>query len=164
MKPTRLRQLLNLKTQLAATSHSRGQFWHFSRTDSYAVVWLAEVQPGNQQGEYYLTDVVALAVNDGVGVQGILVKNESEVIGVNDRLQLALVERIAQRQHTDELMRQGVTFADPDRVDIRGSLSCGTDCFIDVNTVFIGDVRLEPGVFIGPSVVVESSHLELVYK
>ena len=86
-------------------------------------------------------------------------KDENEVIGVNDRLQLAQVERIAQRQHTDELMRQGVTFADPDRVDIRGSLSCGTDCFIDVNTVFIGDVRLEPGVVIGPNVVVESSHL-----
>ena len=121
--------------------------------------WLAQVQPNNQQGEYYLTDVVALAVNDGVGVQGILVTDESEVIGVNDRLQLAQVERIAQRQHTDELMRQGVTFADPGRVDIRGSLSCGADCFIDVNTVFVGDVRLEPGVVIGPSVVVESSHL-----
>ena len=121
--------------------------------------WLAQVQPNNQQGEYYLTDVVALAVNDGVGVQGILVTDENEVIGVNDRLQLAQVERIAQRQHTDELMRQGVTFADPGRVDIRGSLSCGADCFIDVNTVFVGDVRLEPGVVIGPSVVVESSHL-----
>ena len=121
--------------------------------------WLAQVQPNNQQGEYYLTDVVALAVNDGVGVQGILVTDENEIIGVNDRLQLAQVERIAQRQHTDELMRQGVTFADPGRVDIRGSLSCGADCFIDVNTVFIGDVRLEPGVVIGPSVVVESSHL-----
>ena len=121
--------------------------------------WLAQVQPNNQQGEYYLTDVVALAVNDGVGVQSILVTDENEVIGVNDRLQLAQVERIAQRQHTDELMRQGVTFADPGRVDIRGSLSCGADCFIDVNTVFVGDVRLEPGVVIGPSVVIESSHL-----
>ena len=121
--------------------------------------WLAQVQPNNQQGEYYLTDVVALAVNDGVSVQGIRVTEENEVIGVNDRLQLAQVERIAQRQLTNELMRQGVTFADPDRVDIRGSLSCGADCFIDVNTVFVGDVYLEPGVVIGPNVVVESSHL-----
>ncbi|MEC8350310.1 MAG: bifunctional UDP-N-acetylglucosamine diphosphorylase/glucosamine-1-phosphate N-acetyltransferase GlmU, partial [Pseudomonadota bacterium] len=121
--------------------------------------WLAQVQPNNQQGEYYLTDVVALAVNDGVSVQGIRVTDENEVIGVNDRLQLAQVERIAQRQLTNELMRQGVTFADPDRVDIRGSLSCGADCFIDVNTVFVGDVCLEPGVVIGPNVVVESSHL-----
>ena len=121
--------------------------------------WLAQVQPNNQQGEYYLTDAVALAVNDGVSVQGIRVTDENEVIGVNDRLQLAQVERIAQRQLTNELMRQGVTFADPDRVDIRGSLSCGADCFIDVNTVFVGDVCLEPGVVIGPNVVVESSHL-----
>ena len=121
--------------------------------------WLAQVQPNNQQGEYYLTDVVALAVNDGVSIQGIRVTDENEVIGVNDRLQLAQVERIAQRQLTNELMRQGVTFADPDRVDIRGSLSCGADCFIDVNTVFVGDVCLEPGVVIGPNVVVESSRL-----
>jgi bifunctional UDP-N-acetylglucosamine pyrophosphorylase/glucosamine-1-phosphate N-acetyltransferase len=121
--------------------------------------WLAEVQPNNQQGEYYLTDVVALAVKDGVGVQGIVVNDENEVMGVNDRVQLSQVERILQRRQADELMRQGVTFADPGRVDIRGSLSCGADCFIDVNTVFVGDVRLEPGVVIGPSVVVESSHL-----
>ena len=121
--------------------------------------WLAEVQPSNQQGEYYLTDVVALAVNDGVSVQGIVVDDANEVIGVNDRVQLSQVERILQRRQADELMRQGVTFADPERVDIRGTLSCGTDCFIDVNTVFIGDVHLASGVVIGPSVVIESSQL-----
>ena len=121
--------------------------------------WLAEVQPSNQQGEYYLTDVVALAVNDGVSVQGIVVNDANEVIGVNDRVQLSQVERILQRRQADELMRQGVTFADPERVDIRGTLSCGTDCFIDVNTVFIGDVHLASGVVIGPSVVIESSQL-----
>ena len=121
--------------------------------------WLAEVQPSNQQGEYYLTDVVALAVNDGVSVQGIVVDDANEVIGVNDRVQLSQVERLLQRRQADELMRQGVTFADPERVDIRGTLSCGTDCFIDVNTVFIGDVHLASGVVIGPSVVIESSQL-----
>ena len=121
--------------------------------------WLSQVQPNNQQGEYYLTDVVALAVNDGVGVQGIVVDDENEVMGVNDRVQLSQVERILQRRQADELMRQGVTFADPDRVDIRGTLSCETDCFIDVNTVFIGDVRLASGVVIGPNVVIESSQL-----
>ena len=121
--------------------------------------WLAEVQPSNQQGEYYLTDVVALAVHDGVSVQGIVVDDANEVIGVNDRVQLSQVERILQRRQADELMRQGVTFADPERVDIRGTLSCGTDCFIDVNTVFIGDVHLASGVVIGPSVVIESSQL-----
>lgn len=121
--------------------------------------WLAQVQPNNEQGEYYLTDVVALAVNDGVSVQGIVVDDENEVMGVNDRVQLSQVERILQRRQANELMRQGVTFADPERVDIRGSLSCGTDCFIDINTVFIGDVQLSSGVVIGPSVVIESSQL-----
>ena len=121
--------------------------------------WLAEVQPSNEQGEYYLTDVVALAADDGVSVQGIVVNDANEVIGVNDRVQLSQVERILQRRQADELMRQGVTFADPERVDIRGTLSCGTDCFIDVNTVFIGDVHLASGVVIGPSVVIESSQL-----
>ena len=120
---------------------------------------LAEVQPSNQQGEYYLTDVVALAANDGVSIQSIVVDDANEVIGVNDRVQLSQVERILQRRQADELMRQGVTFADPERVDIRGTLSCGTDCFIDVNTVFIGDVHLASGVVIGPSVVIESSQL-----
>ena len=119
--------------------------------------WLSKVTPNNQQGEYYLTDIVGLAVADGVDVHGIVVTNESEVMGVNDRVQLAQAERLVQRQQTERLMLQGVSFADPSRVDIRGTLNCGIDCFIDVNTVFIGDVSLGDGVTVGPGAVVEDS-------
>ena len=119
--------------------------------------WLSRVTPNNQQGEYYLTDVVGMAVADGIDVHGIVVSNENEVMGVNDRVQLAQAERLIQHQQTDLLMRHGVSFADPSRVDIRGTLTCGIDCFIDVNTVFIGDVSLGNGVIVGPSSVVQDS-------
>ena len=119
--------------------------------------WLNRIEPNNTQGEYYLTDIVGLAVADGVAVHGIVVADENEVMGVNDRAQLAQAERLFQRQQTASLMAEGVSFADPARVDIRGSLSCGIDCFIDINTVFIGDVSLGEGVTVGPGVVVEDS-------
>ena len=119
--------------------------------------WLNQVTPNNKQGEYYLTDIVGLAVADGVAVHGILAADENEVMGVNDRAQLAEAERLFQRRQTESLMAQGVSFADPARVDIRGSLTCGVDCFIDINTVFIGDVSLGEGVTVGPGVVVEGS-------
>ena len=119
--------------------------------------WLNRIEPNNTQGEYYLTDIVGLAVADGVAVHGIVVADENEVMGVNDRAQLAEAERLFQGQQTASLMAAGVSFADPARVDIRGSLSCGIDCFIDINTVFIGDVSLGEGVTVGPGVVVEDS-------
>jgi bifunctional UDP-N-acetylglucosamine pyrophosphorylase/glucosamine-1-phosphate N-acetyltransferase len=119
--------------------------------------WLNQVTPNNKQGEYYLTDIVGLAVADGVEVHGIVVADENEVMGVNDRAQLAEAERLVQAQQTAALMAQGVSFADPARVDIRGTLNCGIDCFIDVNTVFIGDVILGEGVSVGPGAVVEDS-------
>lgn len=121
--------------------------------------WLDRVQPNNNQDEYYLTDIVGLAVGDGATVGGILVADENEVMGVNDRVQLAEAERLFQQRQTRQLMMQGVTFADPSRVDIRGNLRCGTDCFIDVNTVFIGDVVLSDEVSIGPGAVIEDSSL-----
>lgn len=119
--------------------------------------WLNRIEPNNTQGEYYLTDIVSLAVADGVAVHGIVVADENEVMGVNDRAQLAEAERLFQGQQTASLMAAGVSFADPARVDIRGSLSCGIDCFIDINTVFIGDVSMGEGVTVGPGVVVEDS-------
>jgi bifunctional UDP-N-acetylglucosamine pyrophosphorylase/glucosamine-1-phosphate N-acetyltransferase len=119
--------------------------------------WLNRIEPNNTQGEYYLTDIVGLAVADGVAVHGIVVADENEVMGVNDRAQLAEAERLFQGQQTASLMAAGVSFADPARVDIRGSLSCGIDCFIDINTVFIGDVSMGEGVTVGPGVVVEDS-------
>lgn len=119
--------------------------------------WLKHLKTDNSQSEYYLTDVIAMAVADQVPVIGIVAEDETEVLGINDRVQLAQAERIFQRQQTQALMQAGVTFADPGRVDIRGSLRCGTDCFIDVNTVFIGNVTLGDNVTVASGSVVENS-------
>jgi bifunctional UDP-N-acetylglucosamine pyrophosphorylase/glucosamine-1-phosphate N-acetyltransferase len=119
--------------------------------------WLKNLKTDNSQGEFYLTDVIAMAVADRVPVTGIIAEDETEVLGINDRTQLAQAERIYQRQQAHALMRAGVTFADPERVDIRGRLHCGTDCFIDVNTVFIGDVALGDDVTVASGCVVEDS-------
>jgi bifunctional UDP-N-acetylglucosamine pyrophosphorylase/glucosamine-1-phosphate N-acetyltransferase len=108
--------------------------------------WLAALSNDNSQGEYYLTDVAALAVNDGVRVNGVVGTSQEEVMGINDRKQLAEAERALQRRQVDALMAEGVTFADPARVDIRGTLNCGKDVRIDVNVVFEGDVVLDDNV------------------
>lgn len=119
--------------------------------------WLDQIRPNNQQGEYYLTDIIAMAVADGVVVDGIAATTPVEVIGVNDRVQLAELERAFQHRQVHALLLDGVSFADPDRVDIRGSLSAGQDCFVDVNVVFEGEVKLGDNVYIGPnSVIIDS--------
>ena len=115
--------------------------------------WLDRLENDNSQGEYYLTDVIAMAVADGVGVHGIKAPNEEEVLGINDKRQLSEAECALQRRLVNELMVQGVGFADPHRVDIRGTLTCGKDVYIDVNAIFEGDVVL------GDEVVVESNNL-----
>ena len=107
--------------------------------------WLAKLGNNNSQGEYYLTDVIAMAVADGIEVHGIKADSSEEVMGINDKKQLAEAERALQARLVDELMTQGVGFADPARVDIRGTLKCGKDVFIDVNAVFEGDVELGDG-------------------
>lgn len=120
--------------------------------------WLDQIRPNNQQGEYYLTDIIAMAVADGVAIDGIFATSPVEVSGVNDRVQLAQLERVYQQQQVHALMLDGVSFADPDRVDIRGQLSMGRDCFIDINVIFEGDVILEDNVHIGSnSVIIDSS-------
>ena len=121
--------------------------------------WLDQVRPNNQQGEYYLTDIIAMAVADGVAVDGVFATSPVEVIGVNDRLQLAELERAYQQQQVRALMLAGVSFADPKRVDIRGTLTVGRDCFIDVNTVFEGEVTLADNVHIGPNSIISDSVL-----
>jgi len=121
--------------------------------------WLEQVQPNNNQGEYYLTDIISMSVADEVAVIGIDAGNPAEVTGVNDRLQLAEIERIYQRREADRLMREGVTIADPDRIDIRGKVSAGQDCFVDINTVFEGDVTLGARVSVGPGAVIIDSSL-----
>jgi bifunctional UDP-N-acetylglucosamine pyrophosphorylase/glucosamine-1-phosphate N-acetyltransferase len=121
--------------------------------------WLGRLSNDNAQGEYYLTDVIAMAVSEGVAVHGVKARNQVEVMGINDRKQLAEAERALQARLVEELMRDGVGFADPARVDIRGSLSCGRDVFIDVNAVFEGDVTLGNGVRIESNNVIRDSEL-----
>ena len=121
--------------------------------------WLGSLGNDNAQGEYYLTDVIAMAVNDGVTVHGIKADTWTEVMGINDKKQLAEAERALQARLVDELMKEGVGFADPARVDIRGTLSCGKDVFIDVNAVFEGDVVLGDGVKIESNNLVRDSRL-----
>ena len=121
--------------------------------------WLARVKPHNAQGEYYLTDIVAMAVKDKVAVVPLLAAEASEVLGVNDRAQLAHLEGILRAQRAHELLLNGVMLADPARVDVRGTLSHGRDVFIDVNVVFEGAVALGDNVRIGPSCVVRNSRI-----
>jgi bifunctional UDP-N-acetylglucosamine pyrophosphorylase/glucosamine-1-phosphate N-acetyltransferase len=120
---------------------------------------LAEVEPQNAQSEYYLTDLIELAVRHNIPVTGIEAQTAAEVTGVNDRVQLAQLERIYQQQQAEALMRAGVTLADPARIDIRGDVSAATDCFIDVNVVLEGKVQLGEGVSIGPGCVIKDSAL-----
>ncbi len=116
------------------------------------------IRPDNVQGEYYLTDVAALAVSRGLPVIGVDAAAE-ESLGVNDRAQLARLERMHQRREAARLMADGVTLMDPARVDIRGSLRAGRDCVVDVNVVFEGDVTLGDGVRVGAGCVIRDSVL-----
>jgi bifunctional UDP-N-acetylglucosamine pyrophosphorylase/glucosamine-1-phosphate N-acetyltransferase len=121
--------------------------------------WLGRLSNDNAQGEYYLTDIIAMAVADGVAVHGIKAADEEEVMGINDKKQLAEAERALQARRVEELMAAGVGFADPARVDIRGKLACGRDVFIDVNAVFEGNVTLGNGVRIESNNVIRDSAL-----
>jgi len=121
--------------------------------------WLNNLGNDNAQDEYYLTDVIAIAVRDGVMVHGIKAETWVEVMGINDKKQLAEAERVLQARLVDELMAQGVGFADPARVDIRGKLTCGKDVFIDVNAIFEGDVTLGDGVHIESNNLIRDSKL-----
>jgi bifunctional UDP-N-acetylglucosamine pyrophosphorylase/glucosamine-1-phosphate N-acetyltransferase len=113
----------------------------------------------NAQGEYYLTDIVALAVAEGLTVCATHPTEVWEVEGVNSKVQLAALERIHQRNLAQQLLEQGVTLADPSRLDVRGELVCGRDVFIDVNCIFEGQVTLADGVSIGPNVVLRDVSL-----
>jgi len=111
--------------------------------------WLATLSNDNAQGEYYLTDVIARAVGDGVRVVGVDGGDVDETLGVNSKEQLAMVERIAQRRAAQALMDAGVTLADPARIDVRGDLVTGADVSIDVGCIFEGRVELADGVRVG---------------
>ena len=116
--------------------------------------WLANLKNDNLQGEYYLTDIVAMAVADGVPVVATQPRSDTEVLGVNSPLQLADLERRYQRARAEALLESGVRLADPARFDVRGELVCGSDVEIDVNCVFEGRVSLGDRVRIGPHCVI----------
>jgi bifunctional UDP-N-acetylglucosamine pyrophosphorylase/glucosamine-1-phosphate N-acetyltransferase len=119
--------------------------------------WLPQLGSANAQGEYYLTDIVALAVAEGMDVVTAHPDANWETEGVNSKVQLAALERIYQRNVAEALMEQGVTLADPARIDVRGQLICGRDVSIDVNCVFEGSVVLGDGVRIGPNCVLQDA-------
>ena len=119
--------------------------------------WLKALRSSNSQGEYYLTDVIAMAVKDGVPIRTTQADYEFETIGVNSRDQLASLERSHQLNIANQLMDAGVSLADPARIDVRGTLECGTDVFIDVGCVFEGCVTLAVGTKIGPYCVIRNS-------
>ncbi len=121
--------------------------------------WLGRLGNKNSQGEYYLTDVIAMAVADRYPVDVLIAASEIEVMGVNDKQQLAELESANRAQKAAGLMRDGVTLLDPARVDVRGKLSCGRDVVIDINAIFEGDVELGDGVSIGPNVIIRNSKL-----
>ena len=118
--------------------------------------WLANIDNNNAQGEYYLTDVIALAVKDGVTVSAAHPEASWETLGVNSRLQQVELERAWQQEQARQLLVQGVALADDKRIDIRGTLTCGRDVFIDVGCIFEGEVVLEDGVQIGPYCVLKN--------
>jgi bifunctional UDP-N-acetylglucosamine pyrophosphorylase / glucosamine-1-phosphate N-acetyltransferase len=121
--------------------------------------WLGRLSNANTQREYYLTDVVAMAVQEDVAVEAMAAPTLTEVLGVNDRAQLAGLETDYRAQRAAALMAGGVTLADPQRLDVRGRLECGRDVFIDVNAVFEGVVELADGVSIGPNAVIRNSRI-----
>jgi bifunctional UDP-N-acetylglucosamine pyrophosphorylase/glucosamine-1-phosphate N-acetyltransferase len=121
--------------------------------------WLLGLGRDNTQREYFLTDVVASAVQTGTRIEAILAPNPTEVMGVNDKIQLAQVEAALRRERAEELMLAGATLADPTRIDIRGDVQVGRDVFIDVNAVLIGNVHLAAGVKVGPNCVIAHSRI-----
>ncbi|MBT8006850.1 MAG: bifunctional UDP-N-acetylglucosamine diphosphorylase/glucosamine-1-phosphate N-acetyltransferase GlmU, partial [Gammaproteobacteria bacterium] len=122
--------------------------------------WIDSLENNNAQGEFYLTDIVEMAVASGVEVSAVTAPTEAEVQGVNDRLQLAQLERIYQRQQAEALMREGATLMDPERFDLRGTLQTGKDVTIDINAIFEGEVVLGDGVKIGSNCHISDAVIE----
>ena len=117
--------------------------------------WLSNLSNDNAQGEYYLTDIIAAAHNDGKQIQAVHPASAIEVEGVNDRRQLARLERAFQQMQADKLLEQGVMLRDPSRFDLRGTLQCGMDVEIDANVIIEGSVTIGDNVVIGAGCVFE---------
>ena len=119
--------------------------------------WLDALENHNDQSEYYLTDIVSLAVSEQCVVRAATINDDMEVMGVNDKPQLALLERHYQMKKVEELMQAGVTVRDPARLDIRGDLGCGKDVEVDCNVIFEGSVSLGDNVSIGANCVIKDT-------
>ena len=122
--------------------------------------WLPNLTNNNAQGEYYLTDIIAMAVADGIAVKTADPYASWEVIGVNNRAQQAQLERIYQIQYAQKLMHQGVTLLDPDRFDCRGEVVCGSDVIIDINCIFEGSNQIGCGVTIGANCHIKNATIK----
>ncbi len=122
--------------------------------------WLERLSPENAQGEYYLTDVIAMAVHEGVAIHVAQPADPVEAQGVNDRQQLAWLERVLQRWQAEELMERGVTLLDPERFDLRGTLTTGTDVTLDVNVLIEGEVILGDNVRVGANSVLRNVRID----
>lgn len=140
--------------QLAITEVNTGIM---AMPTSHLIEWLPQLSSNNAQGEYYLTDLIAMAANAGISVQAQHPESEYEVQGVNNRRQLAELERWYQLQQANRLMDAGVTLADPARIDVRGELVVGSDVEIDINFIAEGAVQIGSGVTIGPNCVIKDS-------
>lgn len=121
--------------------------------------WLELIKSDNAQDEYYLTDCIALASSEGSNVTTVTCDNELEVLGVNDRIQQSILEREYQRLKASDLMKLGVSLRDPLRCDIRGAVTAGKDVVIDVNNVFVGDIKLGNNVVIEPNCYIDSCQI-----
>lgn len=121
--------------------------------------WLPALSNANAQGEYYLTDIIAMAVDTGLTITVSQPRSSFEVQGVNNRLQLSELERWYQRREAERLMAEGATLADPSRIDVRGDLTIGNDILIDVNVVFEGAVEIGNNVSIGPGCVIKNTRI-----
>jgi bifunctional UDP-N-acetylglucosamine pyrophosphorylase/glucosamine-1-phosphate N-acetyltransferase len=121
--------------------------------------WLSQLSNHNAQGEYYLTDIIALAVKDKVVIESTQPSHAWETLGVNSKVQLAELERIHQLNLAHQLLEQGVTLTDPSRIDIRGELNCARDVSIDIGCVFEGQVHIGQGVSIGAYCVIKNSRI-----
>lgn len=121
--------------------------------------WLGRLRNDNAQGEYYLTDVIAMAVGDGIAVHTVRAGAEEEILGVNDRVQLADLERRYQRHQAEALMRAGATLRDPARFDVRGTVEAGRDVVIDINVVLEGHVVLGDNVSVGAHSILKDTRV-----
>ena len=140
--------------QLAITEVNTGIM---AMPTSHLIEWLPQLSSNNAQGEYYLTDLIAMAANAGISVQAQHPESEYEVQGVNNRRQLAELERWYQLHQANRLMDAGVTLADPTRIDVRGELVVGSDVEIDINFIAEGNVNIGSGVTIGPNCVIKDA-------